>query len=276
MAVVLIRGAEVGQLGITDVRLAGGKIAAIGPLVAEPGEPVIEAKGGALLPGLHDHHIHLTASAARKASIVCGPPEVVTAQDLAARLSVPGDCWLRGILYHESVMGLPDAAALDHFTPHRPVRIQHRSGRMWLLNSRALDLLLAASAPPAGMERNDGRFTGRLFDEDAWLQAALASHPPDLAEISQELARYGVTGVTDMSPRNDPVIAAHFSRQVASGAVLQHCTLAGSLSLAQAEPSPHWHLGPAKLHLHEAAMPDFDETVAFIRAAHAQARALAS
>lgn len=273
---MLIRGAEVWQRGIADVRIRAGKIAAIGHLIAEPGEQLVEAEGGALLPGLHDHHIHLTASAARAASIVCGPPEVTHAQDLAARLSAPGTGWLRGILYHDSVMDLPDAKALDELAPHRPVRIQHRSGRMWLLNSRALDLLLANAAPPPGLERAGGRFTGRLFDEDAWMQSAMASQPPSLAHVSAELSRYGVTGVTDMSPRNDPIIVEFFAQQVASGSLLQHCTLAGSLALADAPPSPHWRLGPAKLHLHESALPDFDETVAFIAAAHAQGRGLAS
>ena len=273
---MLIRRAEVWQHGLADLRISIGRIAAIGQLVPEPGETIIEANGGALLPGLHDHHIHLTASAARAASVICGPPQVTSAQDLASVLSAPGEGWLRGILYHESVMGLPDVAALDEFAPHRPVRIQHRSGRMWLLNSRALDLLLAAAAPPAGMECSDGRFTGRLFDEDTWLQGAMASQPPSLADVSAELARYGVTGVTDMSPRNDPVIAGYFAEQVASGALLQHCTLAGMLALADAPASLHWQLGPAKLHLHESALPDFDQTVNFIGAAHAQGRGLAS
>ncbi len=36
-----------------------------------------------------------------------------------------------------------------------------------------------------------------------------------------------------------------------------------------------WQLGPAKLHLHEAALPDFAETAAFIAAAHAQQRSVA-
>jgi predicted amidohydrolase YtcJ len=93
---------------------------------------VLDATGGALLPGLHDHHIHLTALAARESSVECGPPTVNSGEELARALSVAGDGWLRGVGYHESVMGLPDAAALDRLRSDRPVRIQHRSGRMWL------------------------------------------------------------------------------------------------------------------------------------------------
>jgi predicted amidohydrolase YtcJ len=50
--------------------------------------------------------------------------------------------------------------------------------------------------------------------------------------------------------------------------------LAGALALAEAAPDC-WLLGPAKLHLHEAALPDFDQAVAFARAAHRQERAVA-
>ena len=253
-ATVLIRNAEVWDGGAGDVRIKDGAIAAVGQLVSEPGETVIDAAGSLLLPGLHDHHIHLAGLAARGMSVKCGPPDVTTPAALAERLSAPGSGWLRGIGYHESVMGLPDALELDRMLASRPLRIQHRSGRMWLLNSLALEQLLARRKPPPGLERVAGQFTGRLFDEDQWLQAALGSSPPVLAAVSAELAGYGVTGVTDMSPRNDPAMAAHFTAQIAGGSLRQRLMLAGSLALAQAEAGP-WQLGPAKLHLHEADLP---------------------
>jgi predicted amidohydrolase YtcJ len=83
-----------------------------------------------------------------------------------------------------------------------------------------------------------------------------------------------VTGITDMTPQNDPVMAAHFAAQMESGALAQACWLAGTLALADAAQGP-WHLGPAKLHLHETALPGFDETAAFIAAAHDQGRGVA-
>lgn len=272
---MLIRDAEIWGIGRADLRLQDGRVAQIGALSPQPGEDIIAARGGALLPGLHDHHIHLFALAARAASIPCGPPDVTDAAALAHALAVPGTGWLRGIGYHESVLdGLPDAAALDRLVPDRPLRIQHRSGRMWLLNTRAIEELLARAAPPPGLEREAGAWTGRLFDEDAWLQGALGSSPPDLGAISRDLAACGVTGVTDMSPRNDPALAAHFAEQRRTGTLLQHCWLAGALDLADTAPD-RWHLGPAKLHLHENALPPWDEAVAFIAAAHRQGRAVA-
>src|SRR3546814_466699 len=73
---VLIRNAEVWGAGFRDVRIQGNRIAATGTLTPRPHETVVDAHGGALLPGLHDHHIHLAALAANKASIACGPPDV--------------------------------------------------------------------------------------------------------------------------------------------------------------------------------------------------------
>ncbi|HEY0960370.1 MAG TPA: amidohydrolase family protein [Novosphingobium sp.] len=271
---MLIRNAEVWGHGLADVRLSGDIIAEIAPPDTLTDGYVIDAHGGALLPGLHDHHIHLAAQAARAASVFCGPPEVNSPEELATVLKRAGTGWLRGTGYHESVMGLPNARSLDRLLPDRPLRIQHRSGRMWLLNSPALALLLDAAAPPSGLERDANGYTGRLFDEDAWLQAALSSEPPDFAAVSHELARFGVTGVTDMSPRNDAVMAAHVSEQIRSGRLRQHCRLAGSLELAKAANGP-WQLGEAKLHLHEAALPDPDETARFVAAAHDQQRAVA-
>ncbi|MET0250824.1 MAG: amidohydrolase family protein, partial [Novosphingobium sp.] len=197
---MLIRGAEVWRRGVADVRLRGGTIAAVGDLAPLLGETVIEAHGGALLPGLHDHHLHLFAAAAARASVRCGPPEVMDEDALAAALSLPGEGWLRGVGYHESVAGMLDAAMLDRWAPHRPVRVQHRSGRMWFFNSAALDLLLAHTAPPPGLDQAGGQ----LFDDDAWLRKAMGGTPPSLAGVGRELAALGVTGVTDMSPGNDP------------------------------------------------------------------------
>ena len=127
---MLIRNAGVHGHGLADVRLAGGRIAGLGQLAPQDREAVIEAKGAALLPGLHDHHLHLAGLAARRDSVWCGPPDVSDGEQLASRLAAPGAGWLRGIGYHESVMGLPDARALDRLGPHRPLRMQHRGGRV--------------------------------------------------------------------------------------------------------------------------------------------------
>ena len=59
---MLIRSAEIWRGATQDVRTIRNRVAAIGKLQREADEPVLEADGCALLPGLHDHHIHLTAT----------------------------------------------------------------------------------------------------------------------------------------------------------------------------------------------------------------------
>lgn len=272
---MLIRNSEVWRRGAADVRVRGGVIAELsgaGALVPEPGEPVIDAAGGALLPGLHDHHIHLAGLAAARRSVDCGPPAVRNAAELARVLHRPGADWLRGVGYHESVAGMLDRRMMDIWVPHRPVRIQHRSGRMWFLNSAAMDQLLeAAGTCPAGLDR----VTGQLLDEDAWLRRALGSALPDLAEIGRELAALGITGVTEISATNGPPVAAHLARQQASGALPQQVLLAGGLELTGAAFTPRLRLGPLKLHLHDHALPDFDGLVGEVRAGRTQGRTAA-
>lgn len=272
---LLIRNAELVGGEVCDVLVAEGIIAAMGRDLAHDGAQVIAAGGACLLPGLHDHHIHVAASLAALQSVPCGPPEVTDATGLAAALAVPGEGWLRGVGYHESVAGLPDRHLLDELAPHRPVRIQHRSGRMWFFNSAGLDLVLASGNPPPGMEQAGGQWTGRLFDEDRWLRDALAGTPPCFAAMGQALARLGVTGLTEMSPANALPEAAHFAAQMASGALVQRVMLAGSLALGDLAGDERLTQGPFKLHLHEARFPDWDITLAQMRTAREQGRGTA-
>lgn len=268
---MLIRNASVlGTHAPRDVRIADGRIVEVSTGLTD-GERTLDARGGLLLPGLHDHHIHLAAMAAKAASVQCGPPDVVDEAGLTNALRRPGSGWLRGIGYHESVAGMLDAAGLDRMVPDRPVRIQHRSGRMWFLNSAGLEMVLAKAPPPPGLERH----SGRLFDEDAWLRRTLAGSPPGFAEVGAVLGSYGITGMTDMSPANDPAMARHFATEQDNGALPQRCLLAGALSLAGMATTDRLCLGPAKLHLHEAELPPHDDSIAFIGAAHAQDRPVA-
>jgi cytosine/adenosine deaminase-related metal-dependent hydrolase len=71
---------------LVDVLISGPVIAGIGPALASRGEREVHGAGGALLPGLHDHHCHVLATAAAAGSVLCGPPGVTTAAGLAAAL----------------------------------------------------------------------------------------------------------------------------------------------------------------------------------------------
>lgn len=248
---------------------------AIGALPADPGEQVIDAACGLLLPGLHDHHVHLAATAASLASVRCGPPHVTDEDQLAAALRIPGEGWLRGIGYHESVAGMIDRHWLDRVVRDRPVRIQHRSGRLWTFNTRALELVLGDQSAPPELERDGEGWTGRLFDADAWLRDALGGTPPSLDGVGALLAGFGVTGVTDMTPANDDAIARHFVAERRRGALPQRIVIAGRQAIDPDGLGSDLTLGPVKLHLHEHHLPDYAATVSAIRAAHDGARGVA-
>jgi predicted amidohydrolase YtcJ len=272
---LLIREAEV-EGGGADVRIEAGRIAALGRgLAPAPGERVVEARGGALLPGLHDHHLHLLAWAAALGSVACGPPAVRDEAALAAALqSAPGAGFVRGVGYHESVAGALDRARLDALLPGRPLRIQHRSGALWMLNSaacRALGLDEDGAAAE-GVERDAaGVATGRLFRLDAWLRARLASEAlPDLAPVGAALARVGVTGVTDATPGLEPAALAALAAARGGGALPQRLVLLGA-----PRSEDGFAAGPAKLVLDERALPPLAELVARVDAAHAAGRGVA-
>ena len=243
---LLIRNAEVDGLDGMDVRCRGGAIAELGRNLARgEGESTLDAAGGALLPGLHDHHIHLPALAAADRSVRCGPPQVRSRAQLAEALAeAPGEGWIRGIGYHESVAGMLDPRTLDGMQCQRPLRIQHRSGKMWFLNSQAMRQL--------GIDAADGQ----LFRQDEWLRERLpasAELGPALQAVSRRLASYGVTGVTEATPSNNRDTVGLYEG------------LAQRV-LAMGDETLPW--GPLKILLDDASLPDIDCLQATIERMH--------
>lgn len=261
---MLIRCAEVNGTQLADVRISGEVISEIAPqLAALPGEAVVDAQGGALFPGLHDHHLHLFATAAAQQSVACGPPQVGDGRALTAALhAAGGEGWLRGVGYHESVAGELSRAWLDQHGPRRPIRIQHRSGRLWILNSLALAPLRDATT--------EQRETGRFYDADGWLRARLPSQRPDLRGLSRQLMALGVTGLTDTSHSNGPQEFAYFSEARQRGELLQEICVMGDARLDGVAGA-----GAHKFHLHDHELPEFEATVAAIRRSHEAGRVAA-
>ncbi|UCE86186.1 MAG: amidohydrolase family protein [Deltaproteobacteria bacterium] len=277
---MLIRRAEIDGAAPLDVRVRDRAIAEIGSgLASPPGEPVLDAAGGALIPGLHDHHIHLFALAATGASVRCGPPQVRDADALAQALAGAPEHggWIRGVGYHESVAGDLDRARLDRLVPDRPLRIQHRSGALWVVNSIAAERLgLDRGADERGIERDaDGRATGRLYRLDAWLRERVGEiQPPSLARASRRLAACGVTGLTDATPENSDTELRAFLRASDRGELLQRLVVMGAPGLAA--PPHRWiRRGPVKVRLDERDLPRFDALRQRIEDAHREGRAVA-
>lgn len=227
----------------TDIRV-GERILDVGDLEPHKGEQVLDASGHMVIPGLHDHHVHLRSAAAALTSARVGPAEVRDRDDLARALAdapVGSDGWIRAVGYHEAVAGPLDRDVLDEVSPRQPVRVQHRSGVLWTLNSAGLAKVGLAGHPD-----------GRLRSSDRRWSDTLQRNETGLAEVSRRLIGYGVTGVTDATPDFEisdivKLMAAHRRGELRQRA---HC------------------LAPGKRILHDGDL-DLDELTAWVAERHA-------
>ena len=281
---VLIRRAEVrGQPGL-DVRVGPGSVQELGPgLARQPGEPVLDAAGGAVIPGLHDHHVHLRAVVAARQSLdvsAAADPAGLDRLVSAAASSHTASRWLRVTGWDENRAGPLGRARLDALTGSVPARVQHRSGAMWVLNSAALAAVGADTADEAGIERDDdGVPTGRLLRLDAWLRDRL---PPEaresfgagLAAYASSSVRAGVTGFTDATPDRDQADIDEFCALSESGAIRQRLVLMAPPGL-RVPPGGGVRLGPRKVILDDATLPSAGELAGRIAGAHQQGAAVA-
>jgi predicted amidohydrolase YtcJ len=256
-----------------DVLVRAGRIVAMGRGVGDA-RVQFDGAGGALLPGLHDHHIHLMATAAARMSVDLADTDVPVIDAIrAADRDRPRGSWLRVVGYHESMAGPLDRDALDSVVRDRPVRVQHRTGAMWILNSAALDAVAGAlDSAPAGLERDaDGRPTGRCLRIDAWLREHVPSIDPDLDALAHELRGFGITGVTDMTPYD----TLEDARPLLHDSLPLSIVLTGSPELTDAPFPPTITVGPVKILLEDHDPPAFGDLVDWIRAAHAAGRNVA-
>ena len=264
-----------------DVRLRDGRISEIGPSLARQGdEAVWDLEGDRLAPGLHDHHLHLRAICALETSVIVGPPEVQTLEELQTRIQraehrLTEGQWLRGVAYHESVAGLLDRDQLDELIPSRPARIQHASGSLWMLNSRALEALHAEDGTPPGGERDEaGRLTGRFWREDDWLGSRLPKSSHDFTAMSRLAASWGITGFTDATPGQTAADLEGYRDALESRALLQRLHLMVEPGVTPPE-STHVTLGPSKILLDDMTLPTFDELAERIEGYHQLGQAVA-
>ena len=271
MSALTLRNVEVaGRQGL-DVRIEAGCIVAIGQRLPG-GADDLDGQGGALIPGLCDHHIHLFGLAARADSVTL--EDVRSVADFAARLTAaaatrtPGS-WIRVLGYHEHMAGELTRESLDQIAPRHRLRVQHQTGALWVFNSLALEALGVGDDPP-GLERD----AGRLWRGDAWLRARIAADSPNLAFVGRRLAAYGITHLTDASVTTDAGAANLLAAAHRAGDLPQHLMLMSGGPL-EAPADRAFTVGPLKILLDDHALPDFDDFVDRIAAARTQRRSVA-
>lgn len=252
--------------GLVDVALVQGKVVAIDAGLPR-GDVEIEGRGDVLLPGLHDHHLHILALAARRQSVsLAGLTSAAAVR--AALAAAPAGTWVRAVDYDERAGGLPDAALLDSWLPDRPLRLADRTGALRVLNSAALAQLAGQDLPPGAERDAQGQPTGRFWREDPWLASALPQAAPDLAGLGRDLAALGLTGLTDAGAHNGPAEAA-----LLAGHLPQRLVLMGSEALTAGEG---YELGPLKLLIDERDPPQVDALSARITSARGVGRNVAA
>src|SRR6185312_10741187 len=150
---------------VVDIRAEQRIVDVAERLIPAAGESVFDAVGRTVIPGLHDHHAHLRSAAAALTSVSVGPREVHGRADLARVLGaavVGEDGWIRAVGYHEAVAGPLDRTALDEVALASPVRVQHRSGVLWTLNSTGLARVGLPDHPDGRLPSADPNWSNAL------------------------------------------------------------------------------------------------------------------
>lgn len=174
---------------------------------------VIDLQGAAVLPGLHDLHVHPLG--AGMAQVQCQFPQGSTRQRIVAAVKdcagrrAPGE-WITGGQWDATSYGAEaiDRAVLDAAAPEHPVVLTDISGHSVWANSRALELAGITAAtpnPPGGIIERDGagRVTGVLRESAAGLVRSRV--PPTTPEQAAQALRaslermlaHGITSFVD-------------------------------------------------------------------------------
>ncbi|MBI4492765.1 MAG: amidohydrolase family protein [Chloroflexi bacterium] len=264
---------------------AVGTLAELRPLIG-PATEVVDAEGGLAVPAFHDAHCHLLSYARSLSSLDCramrslGHLQAALAEQAA---SLPPGTWIRAVGYDETLLGNgrhPDRCDLDAVSPHHPVRLQHRSLHLDILNTPALRLtgLMDAAAPELERDSGTGKPTGRLYHAAHLLRGRLPHQTEqDLARevhaASERLLAWGVTSVQDASITNGAEEWELFHRLAARGDLgVRVFVLPGARHWRQVAasrpPSFMVRRGPVKFMLDEATSDQSE-----LRAGVAEARA---
>lgn len=213
------------------VAVGGGRIMAVGSEVsvvtwAGRRSEVVDCRGMTLLPGFHDAHCHLFATASALTGLDCRAPVVGSIVRLQQAVGEEAGrreagTWIRGFGYDERDFlenRHPTRWDLDAAAPDHPVRIEHRSGHAAVLNSRGLELagILRDTVDPMGgvieREEHSGEPTGVLYEMAGWLRERLGRsgrgetavvRAEGLSRLNRLLLECGITSVQDAGPGND-------------------------------------------------------------------------
>jgi len=177
-----------GSPGAEAVAVRGGRIEAVGSgtevrALRGPDTRVVDARGGTVLPGFSDHHLHLVnigfALLNRRDGqrLYLDLSDAGSADEVARRVaaradSLPDGAWILGKEWNQGAWGtgaLPGRAELDRAAPRNPVYLARSDGHAGWANAAALrEAGIGRSTPdPHGgriVRGPDGAATGILLE----------------------------------------------------------------------------------------------------------------
>ena len=191
------------------------------PAFAGSETSVIDCRGGTLVPGFHDAHMHLLAYASSLDSVDCRPSQVSSVEDIIRQIALraartpPGD-WVSAGGYdpfYLSERRHPTRWELDRAAPDHPVRLDHRSGHACVLNSPAMERVGIAEdtdEPPGATIARDlktGSPNGLLLEMGQYLdehipRPASSELEASVRSAASKLLSLGITSLQDASHHN--------------------------------------------------------------------------
>lgn len=180
-----------------------------------PGAETFDLRGGCLLPGFHDSHVHLTQHGLELSQIDLGDTRDVGSaleRVAAAAATAPAGSWLLGSGFALQRWGVDDLRAddLDRIAPDHVVLLRSQDHHSAWANRRALDLagiVAGTPDPPQGAVRrdDDGTPSGLLLERALDLVKRLVPEPDAdtlavaLRRAGDDLAARGITTVHHMA-----------------------------------------------------------------------------
>jgi predicted amidohydrolase YtcJ len=253
------------------VMLAVGDEAAVQPYKGAATR-TIDLHGAAVLPGLHDMHVHplLAGQTQLQCTFRQGSAlqAVLDAIKECVAKRAKGEWIVGGQWDSASLGGTPDRQSLDAVAPDNPVALTDISLHGLWVNSKALQLagIGAQTANPAGgviERRATGEPTGVLREAAGGLvRNVIPPYTPEqnakaLAWSLQQMLSFGITSFTDALADDSSLLAyAALSDQGVLKQRVRACLAWSRSLLGGAEHAPFDYIGLRNLYARERFKPD--------------------
>jgi predicted amidohydrolase YtcJ len=200
------------------VAIRNGRVIATGPMrrlrhLVDRKTETLDAKGGTVLPGINDSHLHLNGFGLSFPPYSFGV-DTATIEELVAVVrdavaQSPPNAWIRGRDWNDNRLPrAPTASDLDPVSPNNPVALRDFSGHATAVNSVAMRMagITRDTQPPPGgvIEKDAGGEPTGVFRETAQglVRAVIPPFTPE--EVSRSiddgiamLHAQGITSITE-------------------------------------------------------------------------------